>query len=108
MYSPLSSYLYIHFILDFKYILSLVHSIVSCREIDKSGSCDHAPMVAIFYVLSEVQYLDGAWVFFMAMVIDCLHNRCIVLCYACSPVMIVQSITQTMHIFIKFIYWKQN
>ena len=44
-------------LLDVNY---MVHYIVSCRQIDKSGSSDHAPLVAILYVLSEVQQLAGA------------------------------------------------
>ena len=39
----------------------MVHCIVRYRQIDKSGSCDHTPLVDILYVLSEVQQLDDAW-----------------------------------------------
>ena len=33
---------------------SMILCIVSCRQIDKGSSCDHAPMLVILYVLSEV------------------------------------------------------
>ena len=32
----------------------MIHCIVCCRQMDKSTSCDHAPLVVILYVLSEV------------------------------------------------------
>ena len=38
---------------------SVIHCIVSCRQIDKSGCCNHAPLT-ILYVLSEVLQLAGA------------------------------------------------
>ena len=31
----------------------MIHCIVTCRHIDKGGSCDHAPLVVIFYGLNE-------------------------------------------------------
>ena len=38
---------------------SMVHCVLSSRQIDKSGSCVHVPLVVILYVLSEVQHLAG-------------------------------------------------
>ena len=32
----------------------MINCIVSYRQIDTSGSCDHAPLVVILYVVSEV------------------------------------------------------
>ena len=32
---------------------SMIHCFVCCRQIDKSGSCDHTPLVVMLYVLNE-------------------------------------------------------
>ena len=39
---------------------SMIHCIVSCRQIDKRGCCNHTPLVATLYVLSKVLQLAGA------------------------------------------------
>ena len=38
-------------LLDEDYI---IHCMSTCIQIDNSGSCDHAPLLVIFYVLGEV------------------------------------------------------
>ena len=36
----------------------MIHYIVSCRQIDKSGSCDHVPLIVILYMHSACVFFD--------------------------------------------------
>ena len=44
-------------VVEFLYQKSMVHCVVRCRQVHKSGSSDLSYLVAIFYVLSQIQQL---------------------------------------------------
>ena len=44
-------------VVEFLYQRSMIHCVVCCRQVYKSGSRDVSYLVAIFYVLGQIQQL---------------------------------------------------
>ena len=48
-------------VVEFLYQKYMVHCVVYCRQVQKSGSRDISYLVAIFYVLSQIPQLPCTW-----------------------------------------------